>query len=109
VTPTHNLPSELGNAGCEIVDQAAELVIIDVGLEGFATVPRSWLTPIAGAVVPVLELPSMPWIGRDVDDDIWVHFKRGWFMRPGTTEYFAWADIQKYGPFRSIEGKQAHE
>lgn len=109
MTPTHNLPTELGNADCEIVDDSGDLVTIDVGLDGYATVPRGWLTAIPGAVNVELQVPSPGWVGRDKEGDIWHQFKPGWFMRPGSTKPESWNDIQKYGPFQSISGKQAHE
>jgi len=104
VEPTHTLLQDLDGPECEIVEEAGELRIIAVAdRDGFATVPQSWLTPIPGKEVKQIEAqPVIGWVGRDKDNDIWHHFKMGNFMRPGSKDPESWADIQKYGPFKTI-------
>ena len=100
---THMLLSEIP---CEIVEEVAgsQLAIIDVGSEGFGTVPSSWLTPIPGKEkVQIAEQPPVGWVARDKDNDIWHHFKAGNFMRPGSKEPESWAEIQVYAPFTEMK------
>lgn len=101
---THVLLQELTGLPCEVVEEAGELRIIAVeGVDGFATVPAGWLTPIPGKEKRVIdEQPPVGWVGRDKDGDIHHHFKFGYFLMPGRTEPKTWAELQEFAPFALV-------